>query len=90
VGAQGIVAEIPQKPHRRFRGIGADSPVFLRFRRKKMRHYDRYGRKKVNDVALEPDEQGSCIYFFPFVSVVLARFFLLTPFRFCMKLFYKK
>jgi hypothetical protein len=27
--AQGIVAEIPQKSHGRFRGIGAESPVFL-------------------------------------------------------------
>jgi hypothetical protein len=26
--AQGIVAEIPQKSHGRFRGSGADSPVF--------------------------------------------------------------
>jgi hypothetical protein len=29
--AQGIVAEIPQKSHGRFRGIGADSPVFCGF-----------------------------------------------------------
>jgi hypothetical protein len=27
-GAQGIEAESPQKAHRRFRGLGADSPVF--------------------------------------------------------------
>jgi hypothetical protein len=27
VGAQGIEAESPQKAHRRFRGLGADSPA---------------------------------------------------------------
>jgi hypothetical protein len=32
--AQGIEAESPQKAHRRFRGLGADSPVFSGFARK--------------------------------------------------------
>ncbi|MDR1316465.1 MAG: hypothetical protein LBK13_06285 [Spirochaetales bacterium] len=27
-GAQGIAAESPQEAHRRFRGLGAESPVF--------------------------------------------------------------
>jgi hypothetical protein len=34
------------------RGLGAESPVFLRRGRKKMCQHDRYGRKKVNDVTL--------------------------------------
>jgi hypothetical protein len=33
--AQGIVAEIPQEAHRRFRGIEAESPVFSASARKK-------------------------------------------------------
>jgi hypothetical protein len=28
-GAQGIAAESPQEAHQRFRGLGAESPVFL-------------------------------------------------------------
>jgi hypothetical protein len=49
LGAQGIEAESPQALHRQSRGLGAESPVFLRLGRKKMCHED---PKKVNDAAL--------------------------------------
>jgi hypothetical protein len=35
LGAQGIAAESPQDLHGQIRGLGAESPVFLRFAKKR-------------------------------------------------------
>jgi DNA-3-methyladenine glycosylase I len=67
-----IAAEIPQGLHGQIRGIGAESPVFLRPCRKKMCQSDQYGRKKVNaDALAAPAPEALRQKQFPFIILAM-------------------